>query len=149
MKNFFCGKNFNSQNPGKFILKTVFFFVPVFASVVLLFVFDFMLLYKKETKIVKRDIAEITEELQSHYVEYGKFPATKEEFYAMDGGQKRDPWNRKYIYFYGKDKDFTKLFFNQKDFIPGLPFAIGTFGADGIIGGRFRAKDIFSWKIKL
>lgn len=149
MKNFFYGMNFNRQNFNEFILKTFFFFAPVFASVVLVFVFDFMFLHKRETNIVKRDIAEITQELQSYYVEYGKFPATKEEFYAMDGGQKCDPWNRKYIYFYGKDKDFTKLFFNQKDFIPGLPFAIGTFGSDGIIGGNFRAKDIFSWKIEL
>ncbi len=142
-------KNFNTQKINAFILKTVFFFVPVFASVVLLLFFDLMFLHKKETKIVKRDIAEVTEQLQSYYVEYGKFPATKEEFYSIDGGQKLDPWNRKYIYFYGKDKNFADLFFNQKGFVPGLPFAIGTFGSDGIIGGRFRAKDIFSWKLKL
>lgn len=149
MKQFFNKENFKSQKIESFVLKTVFFFIPVFASVVLLLFFDFMLLHKKETKIVKRDIAEFTEKLQSHYVEYGKFPATKEEFYAMDGGQKCDPWNRKYIYFYGKDKDFINLFFNKKDFVPVLPFAVGTFGFDGIIGGKFRNKDIFSWKLEL
>ncbi len=96
--------------------------------------------------------------LQSYHIDCGTYPTTQQGLQALwekpvlvpipekwngpylDKEVKSDPWGFNYVY---SRKDSSQF---PADCPANTPFAIVSFGSDGVPGGKGSAEDIQSWK---
>ena len=113
--------------------------------------------FARETA-ARESIGQFKAALQSYYIDCGRFPTTQQGLEALwqkpvlvpvpeswngpylDRELQTDPWGADYVYFAKGSASFPT------DAVEGLPFAIISYGADGVEGGTGNDADIFSWK---
>ncbi|MBQ0051613.1 MAG: type II secretion system major pseudopilin GspG [Treponema sp.] len=106
----------------------------------------------------KNQMEQLKVALHSYYADCGRFPTEeqglealwkKPELYPvsenwagpyLDKFLDKDSWGNKYLYL-GAGNSFLK-----KNAPEGLPYAIVSYGADGIEGGENDEKDLYSWE---
>ena len=106
----------------------------------------------------QESISQYKAALQSYYLDCGTFPTTEQGLSALwqkpnlipipngwngpyvDREIKKDPWQNEYLYFRKGSASFPE------DCPSALPYAIISYGADGIKGGNGSDEDIVSWK---
>lgn len=114
--------------------------------------------HKARTYITQQTIAQYKSALQSYYLDCGTYPSTEQGLKALwekpilvpvpsawqgpylDKEIKPDAWGTEFIYVKKGSANFPN------GCPENLPFAIISYGADGVSGGKGWDKDIESWR---
>lgn len=108
--------------------------------------------YVSQARVVaaKNQIQNLSLALHAYFVENDAYPSTEQGLEALWEKPVLEPlpgnWNGPYILNKVPDDPWG----NQYDYVApgphGLPFGIRSYGADGVLGGESRNKDISSWE---
>ena len=119
------------------------------------------LIQRAKVSSAKNQIEMFKVALQSYYIDCGRFPTGEQGLYALwekpsmyplpeswNGPyvEKKiplDPWGNPYSYF---SADGVALSLAGTSAPEGLPYAIVSYGADGVSGGDGKGSDVVSWE---